>query len=87
MELAQIITLVTFVVTLILGFVSKKSKFISNNLIPVQNLLIGLIVAVVEWIITKDFNTAIALSGIMAGGGYDIVHNIQKMKIENKEEN
>jgi len=87
MELAQIITLVTFVVTLILGFVSKKSKFISNNLIPVQNLLIGLIVAVVEWIITKDFNTAIALSGIMAGGAYDIVHNIQKMKIENKEEN
>jgi di/tricarboxylate transporter len=87
MELAQIITLVTFIVTLILGFVSKKSKFISNNLIPVQNLLIGLIVAVVEWIITKDFNTAIALSGIMAGGAYDIVHNIQKMKIENKEEN
>ncbi len=87
MELAQIITLVTFIVTLILGFVSKKSKFISNNLIPVQNLLIGLVVAVVEWIITKDFNTAIALSGIMAGGAYDIVHNIQKMKIENKEEN
>jgi len=87
MELAQIITLVTFIVTLILGFVSKKSKFISSNLIPVQNLLIGLIVAVVEWIITKDFNTAIALSGIMAGGAYDIVHNIQKMKIENKEEN
>lgn len=87
MELAQIITLVTFIVTLILGFVSKKSKFVSNNLIPVQNLLIGLIVAVVEWIITKDFNTAIALSGIMAGGAYDIVHNIQKMKIENKEEN
>ena len=77
----------TFIVTLILGFVSKKSKFISNNLIPVQNLLIGLVVAVVEWIITKDFNTAIALSGIMAGGAYDIVHNIQKMKIENKEEN
>lgn len=87
MELTQIISLVTFIVTLILGFVSKKSKFISNNLIPVQNLLIGLIVAVVEWIITKDFNTAIALSGIMAGGAYDIVHNIQKMKIENKEEN
>lgn len=87
MELTQIITLVTFIVTLILGFISKKSTFISNNLIPVQNLLIGLIVAVVEWIITKDFNTAIALSGIMAGGAYDIVHNIQKMKIENKEEN
>lgn len=87
MELAQIISLVTFIVTLILGFISKKSKFISNNLIPVQNLLIGLIVAIVEWIITKDFNTAIALSGIMAGGAYDVVHNIQKMKIENKEEN
>lgn len=86
MELTEIITLVTFVVTLILGFISKKSTFISNNLIPIQNLLIGLVVAAIEWIITKDFNVAIALSGIVAGGTYDIVHNLQKIKTDSGEE-
>lgn len=85
MELTQIITLVTFVVTLILGFVSKKSKFISNNLIPIQNVLVGVIIAIIEWILTKDFNAAIALSGVMAGGTYDIVHNIKKMKVKSME--
>ena len=80
MELIQIISIATFIVTLILGYVSKKSIYISNNLIPIQNLLIGIIVAGIEWIITKDFNTAIALSGIMAGGAYDIVHNLNKLK-------
>ena len=70
MELTQIITLVTFVVTLILGFVSKKSKFVSNNLIPIQNVLVGIIIAIIEWILTKDFNTAIALRGVIAGGTY-----------------
>lgn len=38
MELVQIISIVTFIVTLILGYVSKKSIYISNNLIPIQNL-------------------------------------------------
>lgn len=79
MELTNIITLVTIVVTWILGAVAKKSKWVSNNLIPVQNIVIGLIVAVIEWIITKDFNTAVALSGLIAGGAYDIVHNLDKM--------
>ena len=79
MELTNIITLVTIVVTWILGAVAKKCKWISNNLIPVQNIVIGLIVAVIEWIITKDFNTAVALSGLIAGGAYDIVHNLDKM--------
>lgn len=86
MELTQIITMVTIIVTWILGIVSKKAKWINNNLIPIQNLLIGLIVALIEWIITKDFNTAIALSGIIAGGSYDIFHNLEKIaKNSNKE--
>ena len=79
MDLANITTLVTIIVTWILGAVAKKCKWISNNLIPVQNIVIGLIVAVIEWIITKDFNTAVALSGLIAGGTYDIVHNLDKM--------
>ena len=79
MELTNIITMVTIIVTWILGIVSKKSKFINNNLIPVQNILIGVVVAIIEWIITKDFKVAIALSGILAGGTYDIIHNLEKM--------
>ena len=82
MTLEYLISLITIVVTLVLGIVSKKSPKIKNNLIPIQNLLIGVIVAIVEWILTKDFNTAIALSGLIAGGTYDIVHNLQKLKGE-----
>ena len=82
MELTEILSLVTFVVTLICGFVTKKCPKISNKIIPVQNLLIGLAVAIIEWIITKDFKTAIALSGLLAGGTYDVAHNINKMRGE-----
>lgn len=80
MELNQIIMLVTMVVTWVLGIVSKKSKWVNNNLIPLQNLAIGVIVAGVEWVITGDFSTAIALSGVGAGGVYDIFNNLAKLK-------
>ena len=79
MTIEYLISLVTVLVTLILGVISKKAPKISDYLIPVQNLLIGLIIAIIEWIITKDFSTAIALSGLIAGGTYDIVHNLQKL--------
>ena len=79
MELTQIITIVTVVVTWILGIISKKSIWVDNNLIPIQNILIGILVAIIEWIITQDFSTAIALSGLIAGGSYDVFHNMEKM--------
>ena len=79
MEVSQLVMLITIIVTWVLGGVSKNHKFISNNLIPIQNLLIGLLVAIVEWLITGDFNTAIATSGLIAGGTYDVLHNLQKM--------
>ncbi len=79
MELTQIITIVTIIVTWVLGIIAKKSNWINNNLIPIQNLLIGIIVAIIEWIITKDFSIALALSGIFAGGTYDIFHNLSKL--------
>lgn len=79
MGITEIIALVTFVVTYIGGVIVKRIPQISNKLIPLQNLAIGLIVAVIEWIITKDFSTAILLSGVMAGGVYDIGHNIKKL--------
>ena len=86
MTLEYLISLVTVLVTLISGFIAKKSNKIPTELIPIQNLLIGLIVAIVEWIITKDFSTAIALSGLIAAGGpYDIVHNLSKLAHKNEE--
>lgn len=79
MELEYIIVIVTMIVTWVLGIVAKKVPFISNNLIPVQNLLIGLIVAIIEYIITGDFKIAIATSGLLAGGIYDIKNNTKKL--------
>lgn len=79
MEFETILSLVTIVVTWFLGVMAKKSKFINNNLIPVQNVLIGVIIAIIEWVITKDFNVALSLSGLIAGGTYDIVHNLEKL--------
>lgn len=79
MELTEILTIVTILVTWVLGWASKKSTFIKNELIPLQNILVGVIVALIEWTITKDFSTAIALSGIFAGGLYDIPNNLKKI--------
>lgn len=79
-----IFSLVTMIVTFLCGLAAKKSTWMDNNLIPVQNLLIGIIFAIIEWIATKDFSTAIMLSGLVAGGTYDIGHNI--MKILGREE-
>lgn len=80
MTLEAIIMLVTMVVTFFCGLIAKKVSWFNTNLIPIQNILIGVIVAVIEWIVTKDFSTAIAVSGLIAGGIYDIGHNLQKMK-------
>lgn len=80
MNLEYIIALVTTILEIILGFISKKNPKIKNQLIPIQNLLVGLIVAIIEFITTKDFETAIAISGLVAGGTYDIVHNLRKLR-------
>ncbi len=79
MELSTLISLVTILVTWLLGYISKRSTWVNNRIIPIQNILIGLIVAIVEWIATKDFKIAIALSGIIAGGTYDVFHNLEKI--------
>lgn len=79
MEQEYILSLITILVTLVLGVISKRNPKISNKLIPIQNLVIGLVFAIIEFAITKDFKTAIAISGLIAGGTYDIVHNLNKL--------
>ena len=44
--LENIIALVTIVVSFFLGKLSKKSNFVKNELIPLQNLFVGIVVAV-----------------------------------------
>ncbi len=79
-----ILAVVTLIVTWILGYISKKSKFVNNNIIPIQNIIIGLAFAGIEWCITKDFKVSVALAGLTAGGAYDILHNLRKLKYENE---
>lgn len=69
----------TLLVTWVLGYFAKRSNYINNHLIPIQNLLIGIIVALVYWLITKDFEAALVITGSLAGGLYDIVHNLEKL--------
>ena len=74
-----LIYLATMILTWLLGVLSKKSKFVSNNLIPVQNLCIGCVIALIDWYFTKDFSIALAGSGLLAGGTYDLIHNLNKI--------
>lgn len=79
MEVTEVISIVTIVVTLISGVLAKKYEWFNTRLIPIQNLVIGIVVAIIEWIVTKDFSVAVALSGVIAGGTYDIFHNLEKI--------
>lgn len=79
MSISNLVSLITIIITWLLGLVSKKVNWINNKMIPIQNILIGLLVALIEWIITKDFQVAIAVSGLIAGGTYDIFHNLEKI--------
>lgn len=79
------VTFATMIVTLILGQLSKKYTKINSKIIPIQNLLIGVIVCAIEYAITKDFNSAVAISGIFSGGIYDVTKAITQ--IMKKEEN
>ena len=73
----EIFSLITMIVTILFGFLSKKISWFKNYLIPLQNLTVGIVFAIVEFLFTKDFNLAIATSGLMAGGTYDLVKNLQ----------
>ena len=74
-----IVTLLTMILTWILGFIAKRCPYVNNNLIIIQNIVIGLIVSLFYYIVTKDFNLAITLSGVFADSGYNLIHNVEKL--------
>ena len=82
MELQYIVSLVTILVTFVLGIIAKKNPKMSNKLIPMQNLLVGFVVALIEFVITKDFKVAVMLSGLLAGGTYDLVKNLRELLLK-----
>lgn len=82
-EMIKLITpLVTILVVILLGQLSKKYEFVNKNLLPIQNNIIAIIIAVIEYAITKDFNYITVASGLLASGVYDVFHGTNKDKIE-----
>lgn len=78
------ITLATIIATLLLGQLSKKFEIVKKKQIPLQNMLIGVLVFLTQYLITKNLNVAVAVSGIMSGGVYDLGKAI--LQIFKKEE-
>ena len=78
------VTFVTIIVTIIIGQLTKKYTDLESKQIPLQNLAIGIIVCIIQFAITRDINTAVAISGILSGGTYDLGKAISQ--IFNKEE-
>jgi len=72
-----IIALSTMIVTWSLGYLAKKSHFFNNNLIPLQNIAIMIIVVSIYWYLTGDFNMVIASSSPVATIIYDTIHCIK----------
>ena len=66
------ITFATIIATLIIGELTKKFTDFETKQIPLQNIAIGIIVCLIEYAITKDINVAVAMSGIISGGTYDL---------------
>ena len=73
------ITLATIVATIIIGQLTKKFTTLESKKIPLQNLAIGIIVCIIQFAITRDINTAVAVSGLMSGGIYDAGKSIKQI--------
>lgn len=76
MSLEQIIIFVTPIVSFIFGTLAKKFGWMESKYIPIQNLVIGIVVAVLYYFLIDNSDVInaviIAFSGLIAGGGYDL---------------
>ena len=73
------ITLATIIATIVIGQLTKKFTNLESKQIPLQNLAIGIIVCIIQYAITRDINTAVAVSGLMSGGIYDAGQSIKQI--------
>lgn len=79
MQSAEILTIIAIITSWICGVIAKKISWFKNFMIPVQNIIIGVVFTFIEFLISKDINIAIATSGLLAGGTYDFVSNLNKI--------
>lgn len=84
MDAHTIISVTTILVTFLLGLIAKKVEWFSNNLIPLQNLFIGVIAGGIYYGITKDISLVITTIGLGTGGAYDLGYNFVKLFKEDK---
>lgn len=78
-NMETIISLITMIVVWGLGKLAKENPKIKNDTIIYQNIIVGIISACLYYITTQDISTAIALSGVFATTGYDVIHNIGQL--------
>lgn len=77
MTTEQIVMLVTILVTYVMGKLAKKFKWLFEDYIPFQNLLIGFFAGLIAYIAGLTDNVVISilscmLSAFGAGGIYDL---------------
>ena len=60
-------------VTLIIGFISKKLKIVDKKYIPLQNVVIGIISGFIVYFETSIFRSIVLclIGSLSAGGAYD----------------
>lgn len=78
-NISVIVTFITIIVTYILGVISKKSSKINDNLIPVQNIIIGVVVGIIYYIATGDIDVIVSSSSAIATVIYDAIHGFEKL--------
>lgn len=76
MDIYTIINVITIVVTFICGLIAKRVKWFNNKLIPMQNLLIGIIAGGIYYSMTRDIDLVIMTVGLGTGGAYDLGKNL-----------
>lgn len=74
MDMEVIMSLVTIIVSIIL------------SIIPLQNLIIGIVISVIYYIMTKNISIAVASAGLLVGGTYDLVKNLNELINKKKSE-
>ena len=75
-----VIAICTMIITWSMGYLAKKNPFFNNNLIPLQNILIMVVVVSIYWYLTGDFNMVVASSSPVATIIYDTFHCIKYNK-------
>ena len=54
MDTAYIFGILSIIVTFICGIIAKRIPWFNNNLIPIQNLLIGLLAALIHYLMSIE---------------------------------